>query len=240
MAVDYSVIIPAYNEAEWLPKSIAAIRTAMQASSLKGEIIVCDNNSLDDTAKIAATLGARVVFEPYNQISRARNTGARSASGRFLVFVDADTLISAELLSEALRRMESTDYIGGGAPVSFDIRLGAAAAMGARLWNLLSVKLGLAAGSFLFCWRDAFEHVGGFSEKVYASEEIWLSRKLARLGRSQHRRFSIIENHPVLSSGRKLQWHSTFSQLLLLLALVIFPFMVRFRRLCGFWYKRPQ
>ena len=41
------------------------------------EVVVCDNNSTDRTAEIARAAGARVVFEPFNQIARARNTGAR-------------------------------------------------------------------------------------------------------------------------------------------------------------------
>ena len=40
------------------------------------EIIVCDNNSTDKTGEIAGKMGARIAFEPINQISRARNTGA--------------------------------------------------------------------------------------------------------------------------------------------------------------------
>ena len=48
---------------------------------LKGEIIVVDNNSSDKTAEVANSKGARVVFEPINQISKARNTGAKWAKG---------------------------------------------------------------------------------------------------------------------------------------------------------------
>lgn len=240
MAIDYSVVIPAYNEADWLPKTIAALDAAMQQNKLQGEIIVCNNNSTDNTASCAEAMGARVVFESYNQISRARNTGARHAQGRYLIFVDADTLISAELLSEALRRLESGRYIGGGAVVTFDCQLSKAAESGSRLWNWLSVKQHLAAGSFIFCLREAFETVNGFSESVYASEEIWLSRRLRKLGKQHGQAFSIIMAWPVISSGRKMQWYGTWQQILLLLMLMLFPFMVRYRSLCGFWYQRPD
>jgi len=239
LPVDYSIVIPAYNEADWLPAAIGALRQAMQGQALQGEIIVCNNNSSDATGEVAASLDARVVFEAYNQISRARNRAAREARGRYLVFVDADTLVSASLLDEALRRLQSGDYIGGGALVSFDTRLSRIGALGSKLWNLLSVKAGLAAGSFIFCQRDAFEQLGGFSEAVYASEEIWLSRGLARLGKTRGQTFQVIADQAVLSSGRKMQWYSTPRQLLLLLMLAVFPFMVRFRSLCGFWYRRP-
>ena len=93
MGIQYSVIIPAYNEENWLPQTLAGLKTAMAASDLPGEIIVVDNNSTDRTAQIAASHGARVIFERRNQISRARNAGAGAARRGHLIFLDADTLI---------------------------------------------------------------------------------------------------------------------------------------------------
>ena len=75
-----SVIIPAFNEGKYIAHCIASIRQAIQVNQARVnsyEIIVTDNNSTDDTAKRAHQAGAQVVFEPINQISRARNTGAR-------------------------------------------------------------------------------------------------------------------------------------------------------------------
>jgi glycosyltransferase involved in cell wall biosynthesis len=83
MAVDYSIVIPAFNEEEFLPATLAAVRAAMAAQTgACGELIVVDNNSTDRTAAVARSLGAQVVFEPVNQISRARNCGAAAALGR--------------------------------------------------------------------------------------------------------------------------------------------------------------
>ncbi len=120
MAVDYSIIVPAYNESKYLPATLDMIHQAMETIPLKGEIIVTDNNSTDDTADLAQKNGAKVIFEPVNQISRARNAGARAAVGKYLVFVDADTHISAELLTTALDNLQSGVCCGGGAVVTFD------------------------------------------------------------------------------------------------------------------------
>src|SRR5438876_11028275 len=76
------------------------MRSAMEAFAERGwpaELIVCDNNSDDRTAQIARAAGARVVFEPVNQIARARNTGAAHAAGEWLIFIDADSHPSREL-----------------------------------------------------------------------------------------------------------------------------------------------
>jgi glycosyltransferase involved in cell wall biosynthesis len=239
MAIDYSVIVPAYNEADYLPATLRALHVAMAEQPQRGELIVCDNNSSDNTAELARTAGARVVFEPVNQISRARNAGARAAQGPLLVFVDADTEIPSELLRSALANLESGRCVGGGTHVRFAGSVSAPARFMVGLWNRISSTFRLAAGCFFYCTREDFNAVGGFSEQVYASEEIWLSRQLRRRGRRSRRRFCIITQHQAVSSGRKLHWFSTPRQLLLLAMVVFFPFFVRFRRLCAYWYERP-
>lgn len=239
MPVDYSIIVPAYNEETLLAETLGLLKAAMAAHALKGELIVADNNSTDLTGEIARGLGARVVFEPINQISRARNAGARVAQGRYLVFVDADTKIAPELLGQALDNLDSGRCCGGGAVVVLDAGMHYGARLVLRFWNWISVRLGLAAGCFFYCRRDDFDRCGGFSEQVYASEEIWLSRCLKRVGRKDGRGFRMIGTPGALSSGRKLHWYSHGAQLLLLLALLLFPFLVRYKRFCGFWYRRP-
>lgn len=237
--MDYSIVIPAYNEANWLPQCLQSVQRAMASQSMQGEVIVCDNNSSDGTARLARELGARVVFESHNQISRARNRGAAAASGEYLVFLDADSQLSPALLGAALQQLRSGDCVGGGAVVEMDRRMRCLERLGQWLWNRLSIVLKLAAGSFLYCRREAFEGLGGFSEAVYAGEELWLSRRLRRWGRRHGMSFCIIREHSLLSSARKLDWFSPWQQLLLILSLLLFPFLVRYRRFCGFWYRRP-
>jgi glycosyltransferase involved in cell wall biosynthesis len=79
-----SIIIPAFNEEKLLGETLAHIKLAADIFTGIGweiELIVCDNNSTDRTADIARAAGANVVFEPVNQISRARNSGAAAAVG---------------------------------------------------------------------------------------------------------------------------------------------------------------
>ncbi len=240
-APDYSIVVPAYNEERFLGPTLASLRAAMDAVPSHGEIVVCDNNSTDGTAELARAAGARVAHEPVNQISRARNTGARAARGRHLVFVDADTQVPQALLVAALSRLQSGRACGGGALVRFD---GAAPAglisAAARFWNRLAPRLRLAAGSFLFVSREAFEAVGGFSEQVYASEEIWLSRAVSRWGRARGLEFVILDGPPAVTSNRKAEWFSPGAVVLSILLVVLFPLAVRSRRLCWLWYRRPS
>jgi hypothetical protein len=98
----------------------------------------------------------------------------------------------------------------------------------------------MAAGSYLFCRRDAFEAVGGFDQSLYASEEIRFSRRLKQWGRVRNLRFCILSAWPVATSARKLEWYSTGEMLRTLALMLFFPLVVRSRRLCRFWYERPQ
>jgi glycosyltransferase involved in cell wall biosynthesis len=237
-APDYSIVLPAYNEAALLPATLARLREAMAGIALRGEIVVCDNNSTDATAEVARAAGAQVVFEPVNQISRARNTGARATRGRLLVFVDADTLVPRSLLARALDALASGRACGGGAAVVMDGLTSGLALRMLALWNELSRRRRLAAGSFVFCLREAFLAVGGFSEAVYASEEIWLSRDLKRWGLSRGYEFLILDE-AVTTSGRKALWYPAPVLLAVMVGFVVCPWLVRSRHYCWLWYRRP-
>ena len=241
MLLDYSIIIPAYNEAAELPSTLSSIRRAMEAVSLEGECIVVDNNSTDSTTAVARSHGADlVVQEPINQIARARNAGAAKARGRFLIFIDADTRIQPELLVEALHRLEETPCVGGGSVIKFESEVSALGRIGIGLWEHISRFTRIAAGSFIFCRREAFKAVGGYDESLYASEEVRFSRLIKKWGRSNDLDFVILDKAPALTSARKLNWY-TGPQILGWIALMILmPLAVRSRKLCSFWYERPK
>ena len=239
MDIKYSVIIPAYNEENWLPQTLAGLRTAMADSGLLGEIIVVDNNSTDNTAQVAAAHGARVIFERRNQISRARNAGAGAARGDYFIFLDADTLLPPGLLQAALKNLESGLCCGGGVRVSADEQKEWLGRQVIRFWNRLAVTFKMAAGCFVYCLRQGFEKVGGFSEKVYAGEEILFSRRMVRWGKTVGMSFEIIKTPRVVTSLRKMRWFTPL-QLLLMIFIVLCPLALRFRILCAYWYERPD
>ena len=241
MLLDYSIIIPAYNEEAELPSTLSSIRRAMEALTLEGECIVVDNNSTDSTTAVARSHGADlVVQEPINQIARARNAGAAKARGRFLIFIDADTRILPELLVEALHRLEETPCVGGGSVIKFESEVSALGRIGISLWEHISRFTRIAAGSFIFCRREAFKAVGGYDESLYASEEVRFSRLIKKWGRSNNLDFVILDKAPALTSARKLNWYSGPQILGWIALMILMPLAVRSRRLCSFWYKRPK
>ncbi len=204
-----SVIVPAFNEEKLIVRSLRAIQSAAKSFAQRGwatELIVCDNNSSDRTAQLASDAGARVVFEPVNQIARARNRGAEAASGDWLMFVDADSFPTAGLFDAVARRIEAGTFIGGGCTVRLD-EFHWGAWLLTRGWNLLSRLTGWAAGSFIFCEAGAFRELRGFSPDLYVAEEIEFSRRLRQLARRSGKR-TVIIGCPLLTSARKIHLYS--------------------------------
>ena len=81
--VKISIVVPAFNEEKLLGDSLARMKSAAGVFGQRGwetELVVCDNNSTDRTAEIARDAGALVVFEPVNQIARARNRNPSAVS----------------------------------------------------------------------------------------------------------------------------------------------------------------
>ena len=205
-----SVVVPAFNEERGLAASLRSIRNAVGAFEDAGhatELIVCDNNSTDATAAIAHEAGAQVVFEPVNQISRARNSGAAHATGDWLLFIDADSYPSRALCADVLAAIISGRYIAGGSTVGFDQADRVVSFMGAT-WNRISRAMTWAAGSFIFCNAAVFREIGGFSQELYAAEEIDMSRRLKRLARQRRQRLVILHRHPLITSARKARLYT--------------------------------
>ncbi|MCZ7564653.1 MAG: glycosyltransferase [Burkholderiales bacterium] len=232
--VKLSIIVPAYNEERLIAATLDCIRKALDGRP--AQIIVCDNNSTDRTAELARMAGAEVVFEPVNQIARARNAGAARASGDWLVFVDADSCPSRALLADMQAAIASGRCIGGGSTVAFanprvDVRCWVA------FWNALSRTTGWAAGSFIFCEAAAFREAHGFDQTLFAAEEIDFSRRMKRLARRRRMRFVILRRHPLRTSDRKVRLYSPLEHLAFLLRFVTTGGRnLRRREACSIWY----
>ncbi len=234
-----SIVIPAFNEAANLEETLHSIKQAAQTFLHRGwgfEYIVCDNNSNDGTSRIAEALGARVVFEPINQISRARNKGASIAKGEWLIFIDADSRPSSELMNRVALEIEGRTTVGGGATVLMESnRLWFRFCV--SMWNLTSLICCWAAGSFIFCRKDAFDSLGGFSEELYAAEEINFSRRLKKWARPKSLKFKIIRGYPLWSSSRKDSLYTTSEWMRFFRKAIFSPMKtLKQRQDCQPWY----
>ncbi|HTL26918.1 MAG TPA: glycosyltransferase [Burkholderiales bacterium] len=227
-----SFIIPAYNEEVLIGATVRTLRASAAAFGEPYELLVVDDDSSDATADVARAHGAEVLHVKLRQIAAVRNAGARAAKGDLLVFVDADTLVSTEVL-RAMRDALARGAVGGGARVRFDAQgIGAGTRWLSEAGCWLLFRMGFAGGCFLFARRDAFEAAGGFDERYFASEEIHLKFALGKRGR-----FAVVPG-AVFTSGRKLRLFTAGQILrqLLRLAMQGLP-AVRRREGLEFWYN---
>lgn len=197
-----SFIVPAYNEEHELPRALASIRAAAEASGQSFEIIVVDDASTDTTAEIGRDAGAIVVPVRYRHIAAVRNAGARVSRGDILFFVDADTCITPAHVTGALAAL-AAGCAGGGARVIPEEPVPWWGRVFVQIFSALYFTLSnLGAGAFLFTTRENFQAVGGFDEQFFAGEEVYFTLALKKLGR-----FKLLPE-PIATSGRKLRMHS--------------------------------
>ena len=215
---------------------VNAARAVFAERGWDSELIVCDNNSTDGTAEIGRAAGARVVFESVNQIGRARNTGAAAASGEWLLFIDADSHPSAALFADVADQIHSGRCLAGGSTIQYDGDH-PVAKLGTGIWNRVSRWRRWLAGSFIFCETAAFRKIGGFSHELFVAEELDMSKRLHELARATGREIVILDQHPLLTSGRKLHLYSAREHLRFILRVVFRPGRVlRNRDACHTWY----
>jgi len=236
--VRISVIVPAFNEEKLLGASLAEINAAAAAFAARGwayELVVCDNNSTDRTPAIARAAGARVVFEPVNQIARARNAGASIATGDWLVFVDADSHPGSELFADVADQISSGKVLAGGSTVVPDDPHPLARSTAAA-WNGISRLGGWLAGSFIFVEAAAFQAIGGFSRELFAAEELDLSKRLKIFARTHGKKIVVLHRHPLKTSARKMRLYTLGDHLKLLWRVTFNPKLLSDRDSCTLWY----
>jgi glycosyltransferase involved in cell wall biosynthesis len=188
-----TVLIPCYNEADAIANVIKRFpRDRLKASGYDLEIIVIDNNSKDDTAKLAAEAGARVILEPKQGKGNAIRTGfhAISKNTDYVAMLDGDDTYRPE---EILRLIEPLD--SGFAKVIIGSRMQGAMRTGSmkrfnRVGNHAYTRLVRVAYHVMvtdvltgyFAWtREAVEDLREHVTSTGFAIEMEMITKLARL-----------------------------------------------------------
>ncbi len=236
-----SVIIPAFNEEAYLPSTLRSIEAA--AAHLRAEpnadteIFVVDNDSTDETALVAREMGASVVHEPVRSIAKARNSGALSAQGEVLVFIDADVLVPPALLSSIHDAMSDPDCIGGGVDVKYRPRR-LAIRFYLQLWRILARLTGMVQGAAQFCRTNAFEKVGGYDERAWIGEDVDFYWSLKRFAKASRRKVRFLRTPRVQPSNRRFDKWPTWRILIWTNPLFI-ALLHRRKAPWGAWHTNP-
>ena len=178
--------------------------------------------------------GAAIVSVACRQIAATRNAGAKAATGDYLIFVDADTVVNEEVVRGAVHAMRN-GAVGGGAGLRFDEPTPLAAQLLLRVVVQLFRATRMATGCFLFCTRSAFTAVGGFDERYYGAEEIVMSRALKRMGPF------VILKQGVTTSARKIRTFSAMELLLFMTRMALRGTKaLKQRKGMEFWYAERR
>jgi glycosyltransferase involved in cell wall biosynthesis len=235
--VKLSIIIPAYNESVHIEETIRSVQHSIENTQLQPfEIIVSDDDSTDDTGQLAKDCGAIVIKSGKRNIGATRNVGASIAKGEYVVFLDADTTVSPPLFQELETAIQKNKVIGGGTPVQWNPPT--KSFLGyiiLKIWNNVSRLFKIPAGSFFFVKKEVFQHVKGFDEEFYATEELHLALKLKK-----HGQLTILKT-PVYTSPRKLYQFTMIEYAAFFMRSAIRPFStLKNRKHLKIWYERRR
>lgn len=191
-----SVIVPAYNEEKYITQCVQSLLS--QNTRCPFEIIIVDNNSKDATGEIVKRdfPSVRLVQEPRQGVSKARNRGVKEAHGDILAFLDADTMAPPDWIERIQTRFSAhPKLVGMSGPCMFydlpwyykwiefvDFKI-IFPLVGELLLKKILKRGALWNGANLAVKRETFEKVGGFAEDiVFYGEDADLARKVVHEG----------------------------------------------------------
>jgi glycosyltransferase involved in cell wall biosynthesis len=102
-----SVVIPCLNEAENIEACVSAALQALRKMGVSGEVVVADNDSEDDSARLAEQAGARVVVERRRGYGSAYLAGFAASHGRYIVMADADLTYDFDEIPRFVAELEA-------------------------------------------------------------------------------------------------------------------------------------
>lgn len=178
----FSVVIPVYNRADSISKSIESVKSQPFPSF---EIVVVDDGSTDDTSKrVEDCSDNRMVyfFQQNAGVSAARNTGVTKSSGQYLMFLDSDDEMARDFLPKAYDLIRSSPQAQCYCFSTVFKRPGKEDNLlrPGLLGALYANKRGLfLAGTFVIR-KDIFIKIGGYDDKLAFGENDELGQRICK------------------------------------------------------------
>src|SRR3989344_3536090 len=211
-----SIIIPTLREGPFLERTLKNF----ESLQLPHELIITDGGSTDETLPIARRYTDNIVVwgeQRRQTFGEAKNSGAKLATGEFLVFIDADVIVPEpqKFFEEILKIFENTKLVATTVPLKpyIENRSLADAFFSTPLnwFYIISNNIfhsGNSSGEFQMVRAEAFRKVGGFSEHLAAGEDNELFSQLATLGRTMSY-WKLCVRHS-LRRPHQLRWLMTY------------------------------
>lgn len=201
-----SIVIPMFNEARHIGRTLLAAQKAAHAANVECELIVVDNGSTDQGPHIARQFGAQVLILPGLLIGALRNRGTAIATGDWLAFIDADI----EMPENWLKPLFDIEASGQADVFALDLHTPAEAPWYATAWQRRTLRVS-SQTSHVVDWlpsanllmrRRWFDKVGGFNETLRTGEDKEFTLRLHEQGA----RLLSINDNVALHWGYEMNW----------------------------------
>jgi len=199
-----SVIIPAYNEEEFISRTLLSL---LSQDDPNFEIIVVDNNSTDKTAEIARKYGAKVINEEKQGIIFTRQRGFKEAKGEIIATTDADTILPSRWISTISKNFKKKDklvlfgglcnFYSGPIFAKFNAYY---FLYPYRIFDKIFAGGWTMSGANMAVRKTIFEKIGGFNTSLKSFEDVEISHRLMKAGETGIDPYLIVE-----TSGRRFR-----------------------------------
>ena len=184
---EISVVVPMFNAMETLPMTARAILRALEGRE-NAEVIFVDNGSTDGSADFirdATDERIRLLSLPGATVAALRNHGAKTATGRYVAFLDSDCVIPPDYFQHAVETLEAT----GAAATGCEVQVPKDPHWIEKTWHGLHYQgrdrfVHYINSANFFIDRETFLEVGGFAEDLETDEDSEIGRRLVEAGRT--------------------------------------------------------
>ena len=195
-----SVVIPAYNEENFLP---ATLKSIQNLSRKPDEVIIIDGGSTDKTAKIGKSYNAKVFTVEHRGIGYARQKGLENATCDIVTYTDADTVVPKDWLTkiEKSLSMPGVSAVYSGYNVTdawlvYWFYINYICPFIFYFSHILGIPVG--GGQNIAFWRKKGIESGGFPTDFKSVEDFEMLKRLKTVGKVIYR-----TDNFVTSSGRR-------------------------------------
>jgi glycosyltransferase involved in cell wall biosynthesis len=213
-----SIVIPAYNEEELLPKCLTSVQEELVYTPCETEVIVVNNASTDGTPQVARQFSfVRVVDESRKGLVRARHAGFSASTGDIIANIDADTVLPRGWLRTVMHEFERDEELAAlsGPFLYYDLSVVHRILVQIfyivgyiiyRLQSLFTGRGALLQGGNFVVRRLHLERAGGFDTTIeFYGEDSDIARRMSRVGKVKWT-FAL----PMYTSGRRLAHEGLF------------------------------
>ena len=176
-----SVIVTTKNEEKNITNCLRSINNSMNSMDSTNphvEIIVVDNNSSDNTIKIAKEFTDKV-YNKGPERSAQRNFGVEKARGKYILYLDADMILSKKVIEECVNKCEKEGCVASHIPERI---------IGKGFWIKVrdferSFYNATCIDAVRFVKKDKLLKIGGFDENFFVAEDWDFDRRIRKTGK---------------------------------------------------------